>query len=106
MRRPAAGRVRRRRPAGSLAENTLLRAAKISVTSPAMENDSPLRPIADAPKDGTVIYTVVAVKWIPYKPTSQQAKRGIKGRWMESNGYGGWRPCLNGEPALWMPVNG
>lgn len=33
------------------------------------------------------------VRWHPYKPNSQQAKRGIKGRWQEMGEYGGWHNC-------------
>jgi hypothetical protein len=58
--------------------------------------------ISTAPKDGSIFYTAVAIKWVPYKPSSEQRKRGIMGRWMESNGYGGWTPCKNGEPAQWV----
>jgi hypothetical protein len=54
------------------------------------------------PKDGTVFYTVVRIpmKWKPYKPASQQFKHGIKGRWVQSNGYGGW-DVSSYEPIEW-----
>jgi len=62
-------------------------------------------PIETAPKDGTILYTPIPIKWMPYKRGSEQFRRGIKGRWMESNGYGGWRPCQYGEPAYWLPLD-
>ena len=46
--------------------------------------------IDSAPKDGTVIevQVITLMRWLPYKPTSQQFKRGEKGRWQRHNGYG------------------
>jgi hypothetical protein len=61
------------------------------------------QPAETAPKDGTIFYVGTAVKWKPYKPNSEQARRGIKGRWMESNGYGGWYP-LAGDFEHWAPL--
>jgi hypothetical protein len=47
-----------------------------------------------APKDGRQFYVresyLIPFKWKPYKPNSQQFKRGIKGRWQQMNEYGGW----------------
>lgn len=50
------------------------------------------KPLKDAPQDGTPIYirTVSIFRFKPYKPNSQQAKRGEKGRWQQMNEYGGW----------------
>lgn len=47
------------------------------------------------PLDGTPIYmrTVSVYRFKPYKPSSQQFKRGEKGRWQEMNEYGGWENC-------------
>lgn len=59
------------------------------------------RPISEAPQDGSIFYTAVAMKWKPYKANSEQARRGIKGRWVESNGYGGWTPSVH-KPELWV----
>lgn len=49
----------------------------------------------DPPKDGTPFYmqTISVLRFKPYKPNSQQAKQGIKGRWQEMNEYGGWENC-------------
>lgn len=33
------------------------------------------------------------VKWKPYKPNSEQFRKGRKGRWQEMNEYGGWHNC-------------
>lgn len=59
----------------------------------------------EAPKDGSIFYAVVRIpmKWKPYKPTSQQAKQGIKGRWVESNGFGGWNNSQY-QPDQWQPL--
>lgn len=47
------------------------------------------------PQDGTVIYrrTWSIYRYQPYKPNSQQFKRGEKGRWQEMNEYGSWENC-------------
>ncbi len=37
--------------------------------------------------------TFYPVRWRPYKPTSQQFKRGQKGRWQRMTEYGGWENC-------------
>ena len=51
-------------------------------------------------------YEVVTVteknlyRWNPYKPNSQQFKKGIKGRWQKLNEYGGWDNAKV-EPINW-----
>lgn len=61
--------------------------------------------LKDAPMDGTVIYirTTQPFRFMPYKPNSQQAKRGEKGRWQMMNEFGGWDNChpLGNE---WKPA--
>lgn len=46
------------------------------------------------PRDGTLCrigrHSETVVKWELYRPNSQQFKKGIKGRWTESNYYGGF----------------
>lgn len=32
-------------------------------------------------------------RYLSYKPNSEQRRKGIKGRWQRSNGYGGWENC-------------
>lgn len=46
----------------------------------------------EPPKDGREFAAVmrVPVRWKAYKPSSQQFKAGIKGRWQMMNEYGGW----------------
>lgn len=47
-----------------------------------------------APPQGRVFYARqhVLMKWTPYKPTSQEFKRGKLGRWQERRPYGlGWQ---------------
>lgn len=46
----------------------------------------------EPPKDGTPVYirTIQPYRFLPYKPQSQQAKRGEKGRWQVMNDFGGW----------------
>lgn len=46
----------------------------------------------EPPKDGTQIYmrVIQPMRYLPYKPNSQQYKRGEKGRWQMMNEYGGW----------------
>jgi putative phage-type endonuclease len=43
------------------------------------------------PKEPTqwiAVQEVVLYRWAPYKPTSAEARRGVKGRWQRHNGYG------------------
>lgn len=42
--------------------------------------------------DGHVVYghTWQPYRWKAYSPKSEQARRGIKGRWQAMNEYGGW----------------
>lgn len=51
--------------------------------------------VGHIPQDGTPIYiqTVQPYRFMPYKPNSQQFKRGEKGRWQMMNEYGGWDNC-------------
>ena len=51
------------------------------------------KPIADSPKDGTVICGAELYRWLKYKPGAPKGLRG-KGRWQRWNGYG-WE---NAEP--------
>lgn len=50
--------------------------------------------IEAAPRDGTAfkveIRTEEIVRWHPYKPTSEQFRKGTKGRWQRINDHGGW----------------
>lgn len=60
------------------------------------------------PQDGTPIYkrVIQPYRFLPYKPNSQQAKRGEKGRWQMMNEYGGWENCpwpLGNEWSLTHP---
>lgn len=47
------------------------------------------------PRDGTAFYArhQSPFRFQPYKPTSEQARRGIKGRWQTMNEFGGWDNC-------------
>lgn len=44
------------------------------------------------PQDGSVFYGHwwSPTRWLAYKPSSEQARRGIKGRWQTMNEFGGW----------------
>lgn len=57
-----------------------------------------------APRDGTPICVRVTkiLRWLPYKGSSQQRKRGIEGRWQELNEHGGWDNCAPPQTE-WMP---
>lgn len=60
------------------------------------------RPIETAPKDGTRILGMPyanTMRYMPYKPTSEQFRHGLKGRWQRANEYGGWENCP--EPEAW-----
>lgn len=57
----------------------------------------------EKPQDGSEIYVrwVELVRFHPYKPTSQEAKRGKKGRWQRMNEYGGWENCSPPDGLEW-----
>ena len=44
------------------------------------------------PKDGSTIYghSWSPYRWLAYKPSSEQARRGVEGRWQTMNEFGGW----------------
>ena len=49
---------------------------------------APWLPIETAPKDAYIYVQQAAVyRWLPYKETSQEFKRGTKGRWQKHTGY-------------------
>lgn len=52
-------------------------------------------PIETAPKDGTPFYArhQSPYRFQPYKPSSEQYRRGQRGRWQTMNEYGGWENC-------------
>ncbi|MGY5811024.1 hypothetical protein ACXHXG_25410 [Rhizobium sp. LEGMi198b] len=52
----------------------------------------------EMPEDGTVIYRriIQPYRFLPYKPNSEEAKRGKRGRWQVMDEAGGWDNC--GEP--------
>lgn len=47
--------------------------------------------------------TFFPVRWKPYKPGSQQLKKGIKGRWQSMTEYGGWENCE--KPPVIVPLS-
>jgi hypothetical protein len=46
------------------------------------------RMVGDAQRNGRVVFVPVPMRWLAYKPGSQQLKHGIKGRWQTMNDYG------------------
>lgn len=59
------------------------------------------------PMDGTPIAMQAEsiFRFQPYKPNSQEAKRGVKGRWQEMNEYGGWENCSHPLGNTWKLAN-
>lgn len=59
-------------------------------------------PIEEAPRDGTVIEAsfVLSVRYQPYKPSSEQRRKGIVGRWQRLTEFGGWENC--DEPTFFL----
>ena len=55
----------------------------------------------DPPEDGTYILAanIGTMRWTSYKTTSEQFRRGIKGRWQRAGEYGGWDNA--GKPTVW-----
>lgn len=60
------------------------------------EDGSPITPVklvGESPKVAGAIYFVsirIPLRWKPYKPNSEQVRRGQAGRWQKMNEYGGW----------------
>lgn len=62
----------------------------------------------ETPQDCVPVVGTEFYRFKHYKPNSQQAKRGIKGRWQRWNGYGwdnseapeSWKPCEKPSSAL------
>ena len=61
------------------------------------------QPIETAPEHGYIyVQQAATYRWLPYKPNSQEWKRGKKGRWQKHTGYGFDNAELEGTG--WMPV--
>ena len=71
------------------------------------------QPIETAPKDIYIhVQQAATYRWMPYKPNSQEWKRGKKGRWQKHTGYGfdnaelegtGWKSAEVNEPTPPQP---
>jgi len=48
--------------------------------------------VGTPPQDGSTFYGHwwSPCRWLAYKPNSEQARRGVKGRWQTMNEFGGW----------------
>jgi hypothetical protein len=48
--------------------------------------------VGTPPQDGSTFYGHwwSPCRWMAYKPNSEQARRGVKGRWQTMNEFGGW----------------
>jgi hypothetical protein len=58
------------------------------------------KPIDASVKNGRTVLVAVSMRWLPYKPRSEQYRRGIKGRWQVANNWG-WEN-IDGEPAEYL----
>ncbi len=56
-------------------------------------------PIDDEAQSGRYVLVAVSMRWLPYKPSSSQARSGIKGRWQSATEYG-WENCSAPETYL------
>lgn len=45
------------------------------------------------PEDWIEVQVTSTYRWHPYKPLSNEFKRGTRGRWQQPNEYGGWFNC-------------
>ena len=59
------------------------------------------RPIDDALKTGAPFVVAVSMRWLPYKPASEQYRKGIKGRWQIANEYG-WENVGGDGPTMYL----
>lgn len=55
----------------------------------------------EIPNDCQPVITTRVMRFKHYMPSSQQFKKGIKGRWQEHNGYG-WHNCE--APESWITL--
>lgn len=63
--------------------------AAASSAAPATSDEwQPAETLPTAPDHWIAVQEVVLYRWLPYKPASSEARRGIKGRWQRHNGYG------------------
>lgn len=63
------------------------------------------RPIDDSLKTGKPFAVAVSFRWLPYKPTSEQYRKGMKGRWQIANEYG-WENVGSDGPTEYLhPVS-
>lgn len=76
-----------------------------SSTNPSEVNE--WSPIESAPRDGTPIdaRAVSTFRYQPYKPNSDQRRKGILGRWQTIDEYGGWNNCAEPQ-GEWRPNDG
>lgn len=58
-------------------------------------------PIDDSVKHGRPISVAISMRWLPYKPTSEQFKKGIKGRWQIAGDFG-WENVIGGGPTEFL----
>lgn len=60
----------------------------------------------DAPRDRPFYAVIrVPVRWAPYKPNSQEVRRGKMGRWQKMNEFGGWDNLHpNKPPTDWEDI--
>lgn len=63
------------------------------------------KPVDDSIKTGKPVLVAVSMRWMPYKPTSEQYRKGIKGRWQAANDYG-WENITGEGPSEYLaPIN-
>lgn len=46
------------------------------------------KPVDEAAKAARHILVATSMRWAPYKPSSEQYRKGIKGRWQVATDYG------------------
>lgn len=55
----------------------------------------------DSLKSGKPFIVATSMRWLPYKTTSEQYKRGIKGRWQIANEHG-WDNVTGDGPTEYL----
>lgn len=59
------------------------------------------RQIDDSCKHGKPITVATSIRWLPYKPASEQYRKGIKGRWQIANEHG-WENIIGDPPTEYL----